>query len=95
MSKKDNPIKNNPVAKHAPEFCKPKTFRDRKKQPSNKEELRNHPLHEPYVRTKSVENYLLEENEWSEFEDEDEEDECDMYPYADATEEEYPREPTE
>jgi hypothetical protein len=66
VKKKDRPIKNNPVAKHAPEFCKPKTFSDRKKHPSKKDEYRDHPLHEPYDRSKAKvdrNNYLIEDEE--------------------------------
>lgn len=42
--------KRNPVAQHNNEFNKPKTFRDRKKHPSKKEEYRDQPLHRPYHR---------------------------------------------
>lgn len=42
--------RRNPVAKVANEYNKPRTYRDRKKHPSKKEELRDHPLHQPYYR---------------------------------------------
>lgn len=49
----------NPVAKNNNEFNKPKTFRDRKKHPSKKQQREDkqarieelhHPRHEPYTR---------------------------------------------
>jgi hypothetical protein len=49
----------NPVAKNNNEFNKPKTFRDRKKHPSKKQQRQeraekihelHHPQHEPYER---------------------------------------------
>lgn len=54
MSNKKNPIKNNPVAKNMNEFCKPKTFRNRKKDYARKSKYEdielNHPVHKPYKR---------------------------------------------
>lgn len=44
------PPKNNPVAKHAPEFCKPKTFRDRHKEHKLGEDKWKHNKADPYVR---------------------------------------------
>lgn len=49
--------RRNPVAKYNNEFNKPRTFRDRKKSPSKKEEQvslqkeLHHPVHQPYHRT--------------------------------------------
>lgn len=59
------------MAKFSPEFCKPKTFRDRKKHPTKKEEEKNHPLHEPYKRDK-INNYLLDDWEDERREDNEE-----------------------
>ena len=42
--------RRDPVKKSMDTFQKPRTFRDRKKHPSKKEELRDHPLHRPYER---------------------------------------------
>lgn len=42
--------KRNPVAQHMNEFNKPRTYRDRKKHPSKKDEQRDKPLHRPYYR---------------------------------------------
>jgi hypothetical protein len=54
--------KRNPVAEHANEFNKPKTFRDRKKDYTRKNKLKdeelNHPVHQPYKRDHL--NLLLE-----------------------------------
>ena len=64
--KNKNKIRN-PVAKYSPEFCKPKTYRDRKKHPSDKEQYRDHPLHEPYQRQpKLKKEYLEVEDEYYE-----------------------------
>lgn len=54
----------NPVAKFAPEFCKPKVFRDRKKDQKAGREKREHPKHQPYVRCPTnLHNLLLEDDE--------------------------------
>lgn len=51
----------NPVAKNMNEFCKPKTFRNRKKEHKLGEEKRDHPKHQPYEREDKAEllNTLL------------------------------------
>lgn len=42
--------KRDPVKKNMDLFQKPRTFRDKKKHPSKKEEFRDQPLHRPYHR---------------------------------------------
>lgn len=93
MKDKDKNKIRNPVAKYSPEFCKPKTFRDRKKHPSDKEQYRDHPLHEPYDRSKSKmdkNNFLLEDEQdygmWSD--DLRREDELDAWLESEFEEEE-------
>ncbi len=44
----------NFVAKHANEFCKPKTFRNRKKDEKAGKFKRDKPKHDPYVRRRKV-----------------------------------------
>ena len=62
---KDKKVINNPVAKHAPEFCKPKTFRDRKKDYSRKMKYKDnemeHPVHQPYERDKEWKKMVEDE----------------------------------
>lgn len=59
MPKKDK--LRNPVARDAMEFCKPKTYRNRKKHPTPKDEYGKEHKNkmEPYVRERL--NYLLED----------------------------------
>lgn len=64
---------HNPVAKFNNEFNKPKTFRNRKKHPSKKQQKEDfesrknelhHPMHAPYKRCPTnLHNLLLEEDE--------------------------------
>lgn len=63
MSRKIDSVKNNPVAKNMNEFCKPKTFRDRKKHPSKEMQRQEradrigelvHPKQAPYKRDKKI-----------------------------------------
>ena len=50
---------NNPVAKHANTYCKPKTFRNRKKEQKLGHGEPRHPKHMPYEREKLYINELL------------------------------------
>lgn len=50
---------NNPVAKHANTYCKPKTFRNRKKEQKLGHGEPRHPKHMPYEREKLDINELL------------------------------------
>lgn len=62
---RETPKIRNLVAKHAAEFCKPKTFRNRKKEYVRKQKYESHelehPKHKPYQRDRF--NYLLEDIE--------------------------------
>lgn len=51
----------NYVAKHAPEFCKPKVYKNRKKEEKAGRFKRERPKHEPYVRSRRV--YGVEDDE--------------------------------
>lgn len=60
----------NLVHKHSADFNKPRTYRDRKAQPSKKEERRDHPLHEPYERDhRNLTRYVMDH-----YDDEDTQD---------------------
>jgi|SRR4249919_3827398 len=86
---------NNPVAQYASEFCKPKTFRDRKKHVSKGQqredmakriEEMHHPLHTPYARDSTwKKEVVLEDDDFISLEEVDEGDEVfDYYGGDDA-----------